>query len=294
MSSNAAQVTRPILRYHGGKWRLAPWIISHFPAHRVYVEPFGGAASVLLRKPRSYVEVYNDLDGEIVNLFRVLRDPTQARELERLLRLTPFARAEFEAAYLGSGDPIEQARRTIIRSCMGFGSDSLFKVSGFRANTTWPGKRPAGDWAGYPDLVASFTRRLQGVVIENRPALEVIQAHDGPKTLHYVDPPYVAQTRSYLRQVKYAYRFEMSDDQHRELAEVLHSVKGMVVISGYPCELYDKLYSDWQCVTRTALADGARRRTEVLWLSPAASSRLSGMMLFPLPAQRAAVGQEGE
>jgi len=108
--------TRPVLRYHGGKWRLASWIISHFPPHRVYVEPFGGAASVLLRKPRSYAEVYNDMDGEIVNVFRVLRDPARARELERVLRLTPFAREEFELSYIRDEDPIEQARRTIVRA----------------------------------------------------------------------------------------------------------------------------------------------------------------------------------
>src|SRR3990167_11343170 len=104
--------TRPVMRYHGGKWRLAPWVIEHFPEHRVYTEAFGGGASVLMRKPRSYAEVYNDLDGEIVNVFRVLRDPSQARELERLLRLTPFARSEFETSYITDGDPLEQARRT--------------------------------------------------------------------------------------------------------------------------------------------------------------------------------------
>lgn len=91
------EVVRPLLRYHGGKWRLAPWIISFFPDHRIYTEAYGGAASVLLRKKRSYAEVYNDLDGEIVNLFRVLRNPAQARELIRLVALTPFAREEFEA-----------------------------------------------------------------------------------------------------------------------------------------------------------------------------------------------------
>ena len=117
-------VTRPAMRYYGGKWLLAPWIIGHFPAHRTYVEPFGGAASVLLRKPRSAAEVYNDLDGEIVNMFRVLRSPAQARELIRLVRLTPFARTEYEDAYLSDGDPIEQARRTLLRSFAGFGADS--------------------------------------------------------------------------------------------------------------------------------------------------------------------------
>src|SRR3954471_8601570 len=103
-----SEPTRPVLRYHVGKWILAPWIISHFPSHRVYTEAFGGAASVLMRKPRSYGEVYNDLDGEIVNLFHVLRGP-RAGELIASLRLTPFARIEFEESYETAADPVEQA-----------------------------------------------------------------------------------------------------------------------------------------------------------------------------------------
>src|SRR3990172_7088785 len=101
--------TRPALRYFGGKWRLAPWIVSHFPAHRIYVEPFGGGASVLIRKPRSYGEIYNDIDSHVVNVFRVLRDPQTADELEQLLRLTPFARDEFVLAREPSLDPVEDA-----------------------------------------------------------------------------------------------------------------------------------------------------------------------------------------
>ena len=210
-------------------------------------------------------------------------------------RSRPFARAEFEQAYLSDGDPIEQARRAIARSFMGFGSDSLFQVSGFRANSNRSGTTPAHDWAHYPDVLPAMVERLRGVVIENRPASEVIRQHDSTTTLHYVDPPYVAQTRSYLRQAKYAYRFEMTDDDHRELASVLREAHGMVVISGYPCDLYDnELYPDWQRVERPAFADGARRRTEVLWLSPGASRRLSGTMLFPLPATMAVAGQEEE
>ena len=115
--------SRPILRYHGGKWILAPWIISHFPPHRVYVEPFGGAASVLLRKPRSYAEVYNDLDREIVSLFRVARE--RGEELRRALELTPFARQEYLEAWHPSDDPLEQARRTVIRAYMGFASAAV-------------------------------------------------------------------------------------------------------------------------------------------------------------------------
>lgn len=114
--------TRPIMRYHGGKWRLAKWLISHFPAHRIYVEPFGGAASVLLQKERCYAEVYNDLDGEIVNVFRVMQSPELRDRLIEMLRFTPYARAEFALAWEKTADQVEAARRVIIRAQMGFGS----------------------------------------------------------------------------------------------------------------------------------------------------------------------------
>lgn len=261
---------RPALRYHGGKWNLAPWIISHFPDHRVYVEPFGGAASVLLRKPRSYAEVYNDLDGEIVNLFRVLRNPSQARELVRLVTLTPFSRVEFEQAYLHDGDPIEQARRLLVRSFMGFGAaGTTGNNTGFRNNSTRSGTIPATDWANYPPALAMIADRLRGVVVEMLPSLEVIQKFDSPNTLFYVDPPYPLSTRG--KQSAAGYRYEMTDDQHRELAGAIHRTCGKVIISGYPCALYDQeLYPDWQRITKDAHAEGARDRTEVLWISPGA------------------------
>jgi len=114
-----------VLRYHDGKWRLAPWVVSHFPEHRIYTEAFGGAASVLMQKPKVYAEVYNDLDSEVVNVFRVLRDRSTAAELERLIRLTPFSKDEFREAYEPAADPVEQARRTVVKSFMGFGSGAI-------------------------------------------------------------------------------------------------------------------------------------------------------------------------
>ena len=263
-------MARPVLRYHGGKWRLASWVLEHFPPHRIYVEPYGGAASVLLRKPRSYAEVYNDLHGEIVDLFRVLRDPAQAAELERLLRLTPFARDEFRGSYEKSDDLVEQARRTVIRSFMSFAPCAFVDVSptaGFRSSCNRPYTIPAHDWASYPAHVAAFTKRLAGVVIDNRPALEVIQQHDAPSTLFYADPPYLQSTRSMGHRT--AYTHEMSDDDHRELAEALHGCEGMVVISGYPSPLYDELYAGWDHTDHHAMTDGTHLRTERLWLSPA-------------------------
>lgn len=266
---------RPVLRYHGGKWRIAPWVIEHFPAHRVYVEPFGGGGSVLMRKPRSDFEVYNDLDADVVNVFRVLRDPTQALELERLLRLTPWARREFEASYVRSGDPVEQARRTIVRCFMGHGTTSRRKNrTGFRASSH-PHRKGGGfgDWRSYHDAVPFFTDRLLGVVVEERPALELIARQDAPDALFYVDPPYPASTRTSVRgpgDNDRCYTHEMTDDDHRQLAAVLSRCAGAVILSGYACSLYDdELYRGWERHEKDVRGDAGVERTEILWIKQA-------------------------
>lgn len=261
---------RPVLRYHGGKWRLAPWIIGHFPAHRLYVEPFAGAASVLLRKPRSTSEVLNDRYERLVSAFRVLRDPDSAARLAAMLRLTPYAKVEYLACRQPHPDPIEDARRLIVLAYQGHGSAA---ASG-RVRTGWRrGDRDtlsttASDWMGLPAEVAAWCERLRGVYIECDEANDVIRRYDSPDTLFYVDPPYVAETRHAGSR---AYRHEMTDDQHRELAEVLHQARGKVVLSGYDSALYRALYPDWRRVTRRTTADAARPRVEVLWLSPRAA-----------------------
>ena len=158
--------TRPVLRYHGGKWRLAPWILSFFPLHRIYVEPFGGAASVLLRKPRSFAEVYNDLDAEVVHVFRVLRDPAMAAVLREQLELTPWSRREFYDAYQPTEDPVERARRTIIRSFMSHGTTSRRRNrTGFRAKAYRQNQTGSQDWVNYPPMVEFFVERLRGVTM---------------------------------------------------------------------------------------------------------------------------------
>lgn len=264
---------RPIIRYHGGKHKLADWIILFFPPHRIYVEPFGGADSVLIRKPRAYAEIYNDLDGEVCNLFAVARD--KGEQLKEKLELTPFARTEFIKAYEKSDCPIEQARRTIIRAFMGFGSSAVTKQrktttrfsspnTGFRANSNRSGTTPAQDWRNYPDKFPMIIDRLRGVIIENRDAKEVLAAHDSTETLHYIDPPYLASTRDRGSD----YKFEMTEADHIELAAFVSTLKGMVIVSGYPSELYNQLYAGWHREDKVALADGARKRIESLWFSP--------------------------
>lgn len=272
-------VLSPALRYHGAKFRLAPWVMQFFPPHRVYVEPFGGAAGVLLQKPRAYAEVYNDLDDDIANFFRVLRDPDQAEELIQLLQLTPYARAEFDLSYVDCDRPVERARRTAVRASMGFGSAGATKgVTGFRIDTARPYGTAQHLWSRYPAQLRPIIDRLQGVLIENRPAVEVMQQHDTTDTLHFVDPPYVFGTRSLRNVAQGCYRHEMTDEQHLELLGVLKSLHGMVVLSGYPSDLYERELANWSIHTtgsRISAGRGTAVKTEVLWLNAACQQRLS-------------------
>lgn len=264
-------IDRPVLRYHGGKYRIAPWVISHFPPHRCYVEPYAGAASVLMRKPRSRAEVINDLDDRIVNVFRVLKDPLQAQELRRRVELTPYARTEFDASYDEPTDAIDDALKMLCLSFMGQGSDSVSSGhrTGFRSSLRNQdgGALASHDWADWPSQIPAFVERLQGVTIERCEALQVICRMDSPTTLFYVDPPYLSSTRNPTR--KHGYRHEMTDADHVKLAEVLREAEGMVVLSGYPSALYDELYGDWVRRETAATADRGREATEVIWLNPA-------------------------
>jgi DNA adenine methylase len=270
--SAGLKLTAPALRYHGGKFRLASWILEHFPAHRCYVEPFGGAASVLLKKPRSYAEVYNDLDGDIVNFFRVLRDPEQCRQLIDLLKLTPYAREEFEMAYKHTDDSVERARRVAVRAQMGFGSAGATKgTTGFRVDTKRPHNTSQHLWQRYPDHLAAICDRFQGVLIENRDAIEVMFQHDAADTLHFVDPPYVLNTRVIRSGIGY-YRHEMTLVQHIDLLTAVKTLSGKVLVSGYECDLYRDILADWKSVSKQARASayrGTKMATENLWLNPA-------------------------
>jgi DNA adenine methylase len=210
-------VTHPLLRYHGAKWRIAPWIIIPFPSHRIYVEPFGGSGSILLRKKRSEVEVYNDLDREIVNLFLVARD--YGEELSRLVFLTPYSRDEFVKSFELSKDPIEQARRTVIRSFQGFGSGYVTNTEGskcarpeygFRIGWRCRGNKPHTNWCHVSDTVMECIDRLRGVVIENTSYQEVIRKNNTEDTLIYADPPYLSSKRDYGKD----YRHEFSEADH--------------------------------------------------------------------------------
>lgn len=263
-------IKHPVLKYYGSKFRLAQWIIEHFPKHKHYVEPFGGAANVLLIKEPSRLETYNDLNSQIVNFFRVLRE--QPDELIRQIQLTPWARTEYEFC-LGEtevDDRIEMARRLFFRLWMNFsGTFDGAKGSWRRQNS---GTRK-GMNALEPENLYAASKRLKSVQIENRDAFKLIREMDSPDTLFYLDPPYVISTRV----CKKSYSHEMADDKHRDFAELICSLKGFVVLSGYSSEIYKELFETkgWRRIDRETRAMSGAPRTESLWLAPQTLEALS-------------------
>lgn len=267
--------SRPALRYYGGKWRIAPWIIGYFPEHVCYVEPFGGGGSILWQKAPSSIEVYNDLDGEVVNFFRVLRE--RPEDLLRAIHLTPYSREEFQLAYEPTEDDVERARRLYVLSRQGRGSCRK------QHNTGWRFEKVLSRGQGLPrewsqvDHLEDTVARLKQVMIERDDALAVIDRFDAPGTLFYVDPPYVHSTRG--PSSLWEYQHEMSDDDHRRLAEALHGLKGMAIVSGYHSELYSEIFAGWRMVQRETTTDRGLAATECLWLSPSVDDRSQALRL---------------
>lgn len=277
--------TRPVIRYYGGKWKIAEWIIQFFPEHNCYVEPFGGAASVLLRKKPARVEIYNDLSSEMVNLFRVLRDPEKAAQLRLQLELTPYSREEWLACYPVSSNEIEQARRTIVLASMSYNLSKVMmrQSNGFRSSSSGHHRLPQ-DFQNATHALQSVTARMKGVIIENKDAVSIMQQHDRRSTLHYVDPPYLSDLRADKRN---RYQFEaMSVESHADLSVALKDLKGYVVLSGYPCAAYSEWYESagWQAYSIQAVigaaTPGKSVRTEVLWLNPRAAAAQKQLQLF--------------
>lgn len=250
--------------YFGGKQTLAPWIVSLLPDHEGYVEPFCGSLAVLLAKQPSRLETVNDLDHELMTFWRVLRD--QPYELIRLCELTPHSRADFELSWEPAENDLETARRVWARLAQGR-SPKLVRT-GWRhyLDPSHGTLAPPGYLNAYRDRLLPAAERLVNVSLECRPALDVIDRYGGSRSnLLYVDPPYVASTRS----PTYGYRHEMrKDDDHRELAKALTACRAAVVLSGYDSPLYADLYDGWyryECHAHTGNAKNVKARTEVLW-----------------------------
>lgn len=248
-----------VLKYPGAKWRISDWIISHFPGHKVYCEPFFGSGAVFFNKAPAYIETINDIDGNIVNLFKVIRDNPE--ELSRLINATPFARDEFISCYEQSSDPIEQARRTLVRYHQSFGTSNSSKNS-WRNVQTYGGPRTATMWNCLPGRIVDCCERLKDAQIENIDAIELIKRYDDEHTLIYCDPPYLRGLRK-----RNIYKYEVSDEYHERLLEALLNSKSMVVISGYDNDMYNKALASWHTEQKQTTAQMGLSRTEKIWMN---------------------------
>lgn len=253
---NRSDWMKRILNYPGSKWAMADFIISLMPPHTTYVEPYFGSGAVFFNKTKSKVETINDLDSRVVNFFKVCRD--RPEELARAIELTPLSREEHELAYEPSDDPIEDARRFMVRSWQAIGGKTS-DHTGWRSNIDKIGGK-VGEWNQLDERILAVADRLKDAQIEHQPALQILDRYNRPGVLAYVDPPYLLSTRT-----KRHYAVEMTDADHEALLDTLVRFKGKVILSGYPSSMYDSYLCDWHKRYFEAHAEAGQRRQEVLW-----------------------------
>lgn len=253
---------KAIMKYPGSKWRIAKWIISFFPEHHSYLEPFLGSGAVLFNKPRSHIETVNDLDGNVVNLFEwIKKDPER---LAHEIYFTPYARQVYEDAFASvPEDSFGKAVNFYIRLNMGYGFRITGEKVGWKNDVQGRERAYASqDWCNLPQKIMQAAERLRGVQIENRPAVELIQRFNYQNVLIYADPPYVLGARHGKQ-----YRCEMDDEGHDELLEALLAHKGPVLISGYDNELYNGRLKGWCRKEIISYSQVHTKRREVLWMN---------------------------
>lgn len=248
-----------VLNYPGAKWGMAKWICSLMPPHRSYLEPFFGSGAVLFNKPASAIETVNDIDGDITNFFKILRE--QPDKLAEAISLTPYSRDVFDDAHENRGtEDFDRAYRFAIRSKMGHGFKT-YQKTGFKIDVYGRERSYCvGCWNRMPQDLLNAASRLKGVQIENRPALDVIRKFNHDNVLIYADPPYLLDTRGGKQ-----YRHEMSEQDHLDLLDTLRQHKGYVILSGYPHEMYDVELKGWSRITKKSYNQNSDPRTEVLW-----------------------------
>jgi len=238
---------------------MAKEIVDLMPRHRSYLEPFFGSGAVLFNKPPSAIETVNDVDGDIVNFFKVLRE--RPEELAEAISFTPYPRDIFDDAHENRGtDDFDRAYRFAIRSKMGHGFKT-YQKTGFKIDV-YARERSycVNSWNQMPEKLLAAAARLKGVQIENRPALDLVKKFNHDNVLIYADPPYLLHTRGGKQ-----YRHEMSEQDHVDLLDALKQHKGFVILSGYPSDMYDHELKNWHRIERKSYNQNSDRRTEVLW-----------------------------
>jgi len=250
---------QPILKYPGAKWRLAKWIIQQMPPHKVYMEPFFGSGAVLFNKPPVEIETINDIDGDVVNLFKVIRE--KPAELARLIEFTPWARDEYCESYHRTGDDLEDARRFLVRCWQAFATRTGYRT-GWRHSAQGHCPNMPEQWSKIPWRIYEVAKRLKHVQIENMDAIKLIEKYNHETVLIYADPPYILDTRD-----KGIYAFEMTDEEHIRLLTALKRHKGPVILSGYENPLYTEHLKGWTVSKRTSATERGQSKTEAIWIN---------------------------
>ena len=252
---------KTLLKYPGAKNRLAPWIVSHIPPHKVYCEPFLGSGAVFLNKEPAYNEILNDIDNDIYNFFKAVREYPE--KLCKLIDATPYSRTEYSTAYMDeSVSDLERARRFAVKCWQGFGCGNKYK-NGYRRGIGATSPNPARAWAKLPDTIQLAAERLKNAQIEQVDALKLIKDMHGESTFIYIDPPYMKETRKKKNQ----YNHEMTDEQHVKLLQIVKESDCKIMISAYENELYDNILADWKKEHKSPTAECSRKRTETLYMN---------------------------
>lgn len=250
-----------VLKYPGAKNRIADWICDYIPPHEVYLEPYFGSGAVFLNKVPARIETLNDLDGNVVNYFRIVRE--QAENLAEQLEMTPYSRDEYYRAceILPEDSDLERARKFAVRCWQGFGCSNLYR-NGFRSSQQRTSPHTTKEWRSLPERLLVASERLKNAQIENLPAVEVIKRYDTADVFMYVDPPYLHGTRK-----NYLYRYEMMDNEHVDLLKLLAAHPGKVLLSGYDNDLYNDMLPGWNKVQKKTQAEAGLPRIETLWMN---------------------------
>ena len=259
---------RAIFRYPGSKWSIADWIISHFPEgyeKMVYLEPFCGSGAVFFNKNPGAVETVNDMESDIVNLFRVLRE--RPNDLKRVLELTPYSREEYDLSFEPCDEPVEKARRFMVKTTQAIGAKMDGKC-GWRNHKQMKIGGTACKWGGITETIDTAAARLRGdtthlVQIEHSDALQLIRRYNFPEVLMYLDPPYVLSTRKGGK----LYRYEMDDAGQAELLDLIKASRAKIIISGYDCDLYNTALAGWKKDSTMAQTTSAEMAQETIWMN---------------------------
>lgn len=268
-------MSEKILKYPGSKGNIVKELVKLVPTHKVYLEPFFGGGSLFFAKNPAPIETINDIDSDVVNLFKVIR--SEPIPLAKMLIATPYSREVYNNSYeISENDSaVEKAVNFLVRCWQGYASRGCSAKVGFKTDVSKREKMYAlWDWYSLPQRVIDVADRLRKVQIEHRPALELIRLYDNTDTFMYLDPPYLFETRTKSNAGR-QYHYEMNDHEHEELLKLITQSKAKIMISGYESEMYNLYLDSWHKKSFTSCSEKGQPRKEIIWMNYADSRQMT-------------------